>query len=291
MLATELVELTVDETSERYRCTLNAEDLLKAVSELNEPENNSERLKRIDNLRNAFIEQNQGFTPDCTEDKFVLKFLRARKFHHYRSLKLMISYQVQYHEVWPEVTVKVKNPLLVKHIYDAGCSLCLRGKAKDGSVVCIGRPGKAENSTASDYAAAFLITFEHLVEQESVQVNGLTLIYDFSFVGLGVDFLKQLPAPTKRFITLLQDVMPFRIKSINFVNESSAFDLMCTLSRLFLKKRMAKLVNLHGKNFNRLHSIIDPSILPPVYGGTGDSLDGAEANNWRDQVYSKFTAS
>jgi len=43
--------------SERYECNIGRRDLLTAISELNEPEGNDERLQKIDNLRNAFIKK------------------------------------------------------------------------------------------------------------------------------------------------------------------------------------------------------------------------------------------
>jgi len=50
---------------------------------------------------------------------------------------------------------------------------------------------------------------------------------------------------------------------------------------------MSKRFFLHGKKLADIHEIIDPLILPPDLGGTGESLDERAASWWRDIVYEK----
>jgi len=116
--------------SERYECNIGRRDLLTAISELNEPENNDERLQKIDNLRNAFVEENKDLKLMRNDDIFILGFLRVAKFDHNHALTMMKNYHTQL-STWPEVYEKVKNPFSVKHVFDAGCFVALR-KLKTG---------------------------------------------------------------------------------------------------------------------------------------------------------------
>lgn len=58
----------------RYECTLSADLLEKAVTELNEPRDNNERLKAIDVLREAFLKKySDKYTLIRSDDAFLLR--------------------------------------------------------------------------------------------------------------------------------------------------------------------------------------------------------------------------
>ena len=273
-------------SSKRYQCTLNEEDLAKAVAELHEPENNDERLRRIDQLRDAYVAQSPNLALAQTDDAFILRFLRARKFDHGRALKMLRNYHSQRND-WPEVFDKVKNPGLVRHVFDAGCFISINAKAKNGSAVCIGRPGKVENPLLTDFVATLTITVENMLEDERNQIYGVTVIEDLSYFSF--EMAQQMgPSVGKRFVGWLQDAMPVRVKSVNMVNEPTLFDVVFAIVRPFMKDKMKKRMTLHGNKFDMLHKIIDPAVLPPAYGGTHSNLDEI-AHSWRDVVYGEDT--
>ena len=268
--------------NKRYECLLDEKDLAKAVSELNEPSDNDERLRRIDDLRNAFLQQNNDLTLECHDDNFILKFLRARKFNHELALKILTNYHMKRRD-WPEVTDKVKSPFLIKHVFDAGCCIGLQGKARDGSGLCIARPGKVNNPLITDFVAAATLSIEHMLEDEKNQIHGITVVEDTSYVSFAL--VRQLgPSIGKRFISWLQDAMPVRLKAIHIVNQSKLFDVVFAILHPFLKEKMKKRLHLHGSRFEKLHETIDPSVLPTSFGGTSLDLDGNIVNSWRDAI-------
>lgn len=58
----------------RYECTLSPELLEIAVKELNEPSDNNERLKAIDDLREAFLKKyGEKYTLIRSDDAFLLR--------------------------------------------------------------------------------------------------------------------------------------------------------------------------------------------------------------------------
>jgi len=264
---------------ERCHGMLTAEETAKATSELNEPQDDEERLHRIDNLRNAFVKENKKLKLCRRDDSFFLRFLRARKFHQHAALQVLTNYHIQ-KESWPEVFDKVKNPVLVKKAFESGCCVVLEGQAKDGSIVLISRPGKFKSTI--DWIAALVITYEHLLEQEIVQINGVTSIDDFTYIGF--EFIRQLWGILKHMGALFEDSMPIRIKSINVVNEPAWSDAFYAIVRPFLKEKIRKRLTVHGKTFSRLHEIIDASVLPPLFGGTGKSIE-LMTDWWRHEIY------
>ena len=269
--------------SHRYSFSLEEEDLHKAVIELNEPENNEVRLQKIDELRNAFKNENNKLDLLDNSDEFLLRFLRARKFDHKKALRMLKNYHSQ-QKNWPDVYDKVKNPYLVKHVFDAGCFVVLTGKAIDGSAVCIGCPGKVENAQFTDFAAALTISIDQILKEERNQIYGVTIIEDMHY--LNFELVQQVgPFVGRRFVNLLQDCLPIRIKGVNIVNESKLFNFVFAIVRPFIKDKTKKQIKSHGTKFELLHKSVEPSVLPPKYGGSGE-LDWFVAENWKNIIYS-----
>ena len=265
-----------------------SDNLQKALEELNEPENVREKLKRVHDLRRAFNEQNKDVTLIRTDPNFILRFLRVRKFNHDNALLMMTKYHnFRIKRKWPEVNDKLANPSLVRHVFDAGCHVPLKGRARDGSAVCFSRPGKGQN-TFSEFAAAMLLTYEKLLDDEDVQIYGITIIYDLTYADFAF-FLQYMPI-AKRIMSLLQDVIPARLKSVNFVNEPTWFHVyFVTMVRPFLSKKLKNRYRAFGKDIARLHEIVGRPFLPPAYGGIGEPLDGELAKSWADAVCGEAT--
>ena len=255
-----------------YQFTLSDEDLAVAVGELNEPEDNDERLRRINNLRTAFIKQNKKLRLFRTDDNFMLRFLRAKKFHHHRALEMMVNYHTKL-PAWPEVFEKFLNPALIRNVFEAGDYVVARGKAKDGSALCIGRSRLLETYLATDYVAATLVTHDRLLQDERVQIYGITMIEDLSLLGFRV--LKQLiNIPfARRFVALHQNVIPVRLRNVCLVNASPITSLVFNLLlRPMFNDKLKKRIRIYG-NYADLNEVIDDFVLPPCYGGTGDVIN------------------
>lgn len=74
-----------------------------------------------------------------TDDLFLLKFLRARKFDYDRALQLIINYytiRAENADILKELTPKALN-----HVLEAGASIILPKKDKHGRTILYFRPG------------------------------------------------------------------------------------------------------------------------------------------------------
>lgn len=273
------------EMAPRYECKLPPKVLAKAVEELNEPEDNVERLRAIDELRDAFIKSNPDMKLVREDDGFILRFLRARKFNQEKALQMITNYHVQTSS-WPEVFDKVKNPALIRKTLDAGVVLPLKGRAKDGSAVVIGRPGIGEDPVIIDLYASIFMTIEKMVEDEENQVHGVTVIQDLAYYGM--DYVRQAtPSVSRRFIAVVQDSLPLRVKSMNVTNGPKIFDIVYAIASPFMKEKMKKRFMFHGKDFSKLYGVIDKSVLPPMFAGSGPELDPQE---WKAELMGEDTA-
>lgn len=266
----------------RYKCSLNNQDLKVASKELDEPESNEERLHKIDELRNLFYSRKSNEKLDDESDEYLLRFLRARKFNLDEALDQLIKYS-DFERSWPEVFDKVQNPDSVKYVMKEGEFIALNKKALDGSAVCISQLGVAENVSIDTHLACVIITLNHLLKEEQNQVYGFTLIIDRSYTTF--ELIQTIrPFNFKRFYNCIFKFIPIRIKSVNIVCESRFFDALISLAMLFSDPKRKKLISVYGKNFDSLYRVVDPSILPPKYGGTGFDLD-VQTGNWLIALY------
>lgn len=74
-----------------------------------------------------------------TEDTFLLRFLRARKFDQERAYKQLIQYY-QTRKENPDVFENL-TPKRVQFLLEAGVATVLQDRAPDGSRVIVFRPG------------------------------------------------------------------------------------------------------------------------------------------------------
>nr|CAB3267363.1 alpha-tocopherol transfer protein-like [Phallusia mammillata] len=267
----------------RYVCNLSPAILAKAVAELNEPEDNTKRLAAIDEIKRGFLGNTEGLTLMKEDDIFLLRFLRARKFDMARSLALLKNYHKQ-RSSWKEVFDKVNNPSRLVKVFDAGCICGSLGKAKDSSAIVLGRPGKLSGMSLTDFVAAVFLSVETLLDIEENQVYGITVIQDMYYLNFG--FVRQIgPSLASRFLGLLQDCLPIRLKSVNVVNEPMLFDIAFAIIGPFMKEKTKKRFTIHGQEYSGLHSIIDPQILPDNYNGSGNAID---VEGWKNTVLERF---
>uniref|UniRef100_F7AVL3 CRAL-TRIO domain-containing protein n=2 Tax=Ciona intestinalis TaxID=7719 RepID=F7AVL3_CIOIN len=268
----------------RYECRLSREDLKKAQAELNEPISDQERIAAIDVLRESFQTKHPEVTLANDSDVFMLRFLRSKKFNQEKALTKLYKYQNNY-STWGEVFDKVRNPVLLKPLIEAGVVVPLKGRAKDGSVVVVGRPGIVQH-TWIDMMAMIILTAETLLQDEHTQIYGMTVVIDQAYFTM--ELAKQYtPAISRRFGGFMQDSLPARVKSMNLTNQGKIWDIVWAIAQPFLKDKMKKRFRIHGTEFSTLYDVIDRSILPPMFAGNGPPLDPEE---WKSHVISEDTA-
>ncbi|KAJ7395624.1 Clavesin-1 [Pitangus sulphuratus] len=278
---------------------LSPETIEKARLELNE---NPDILHQdIQQVRDMIITRPDiGFLR--TDDAFILRFLRARKFHQTEAFRLLAQY-FQYRQLNLEMfkNFKADDPGIKRALTD-GFPGVLENRDHCGRKILLlfaanwdqsrpqidetNKPFSVHESSVSssvqlfifssaglvknsfiDILRAILLSLEVLIEDQELQINGFILIIDWSNFSFK-QASKLTPSILKLAIEGLQDSFPARFGGVHFVNQPWYIHALYTLIKPFLKDKTRKRIFLHGNNLNSLHQLIHPECLPSEFGGT-----------------------
>ena len=268
-------------TEKRYQFLLSEELLEKAAAELNEPKENAERWKAIDELKNSFDAAKYGPLL-CSDDAFLLQFLRAKKFDLKKALNVLHNYHSIRRE-YKEVFEKVSNYAVLQPIAEKGIVAMLDGYAYDGSAVMLSRNGFIDGDVDVYALMAYSVLFvEKVLEEERNQICGISSIRDLKDFSILI-YTKVSPIAMAKMSRVWQDAMPIRFKAAHVINEGTIYDVMMTLFKPFIKKKMLDRIRVHGSNYSAIHEYVDPKALPPYLGGTGPDPDQL-AKKWLEKV-------
>uniref|UniRef100_A0A2K5JJC6 Clavesin-2 n=1 Tax=Colobus angolensis palliatus TaxID=336983 RepID=A0A2K5JJC6_COLAP len=224
---------------------LSPETLEKARLELNE---NPDTLHQdIQEVRDMVITRPDiGFLR--TDDAFILRFLRARKFHHFEAFRLLAQY-FEYRQQNLDMfkSFKATDPGIKQALKD-GFPGGLANLDHYGRKILVLFAANWDQSryTLVDILRAILLSLEAMIEDPELQVNGFVLIIDWSNFTFK-QASKLTPSMLRLAIEGLQDSFPARFGGIHFVNQPWYIHALYTVIRPFLKEKTRKRVfNLCG---------------------------------------------
>lgn len=210
-----------------------------------------------------------------TEDAFLLRFLRARKFDYDRAFKLLrhyyslrVKYPHLYHELLPSNS---------SHVLSSGIQGFLNHRDDEGRAIFIYRGGiwNTTQFSCDEILRANLLCLEQIIQEPDVQINGVVAILDMR--GLGLQHVRHFtPSHAKQTIQIVQDSFPARFKAVHIVNEPAVFDVVFAITKPFLSEKLKSRICFHGSNLKSLHEHIGPHLLPSDYGGNLPPFDNAE---------------
>lgn len=245
---------------------LSDELLHKSRTELGE-----EQCRRSEDI--ADVKEQIETRPDIkflrTDDAFVLRFLRARKFDTVESFKLLARY----------FEFRQNNPSLFKNfiaseagikaaLYD-GLPSVLPNCDQNGRKIIVLFAANWDNGRYQlpSVYRAILLTLEKLIDDEACQINGFVFILDWSQFTFNQSRSLN-PKVLKQMVEGLQDCFPARFGSIHFVNQPWYIEAICKIILPFLKEKSRKKIHMHGINLGLLHQFISKEVLPAELGGT-----------------------
>ncbi|KAI4806704.1 hypothetical protein KUCAC02_017517 [Chaenocephalus aceratus] len=230
---------------------LSPETTEKARLELNE---NPDTLHQdIQQVRDMIVTRPDiGFLR--TDDDFILRFLRARKFNQTETFRLLAQYfQFRQQNLDMFQSFKVDDPGIKRALMD-GFPGVLETPDQHGRKILILFASNWDQSRNSftDILRAILLSLEVLIENPELQINGFILIIDWSNFSF-----KQASKLTPNILKLaIEGLQPWYIHA------------MYTIIKPFLKDKTRKRIFLHGNNLNSLHVLLQPECLPSEFGGT-----------------------
>ncbi|XP_028405065.1 LOW QUALITY PROTEIN: clavesin-1-like [Dendronephthya gigantea] len=260
---------------------LSAKTKEKAKAELNEDP--LTRNAKVQLLRDKMV-----FRPDLpfrkTDEKYLLRFLRARKFDEERAFQLLcshIEFKRKNRDLFEDLTLTKLRPVLQE-----GFPGVLENRDSNGSRVLVLFPGRWERELFDfkDIVKALIFTMEELITEEETQVNGIVAIVDFTGWSLSKHGRYITVRELRSVVKIFQECFPARVKAIHLINQPWYINLAIKSILPFLKAKIGDRLHLHGNNLTSLHMFIHPDLLPSEFGGNEPGYDKL---SWLRTVMSK----
>ncbi|GFT91097.1 alpha-tocopherol transfer protein-like, partial [Nephila pilipes] len=174
-----------------------------------------------------------------SDDAFLLRFLRARKFDYTRSFGLVQNYYMM--RVKNANIFKDFTPSFLKHVHQLNLQGFLPYRDPEGRAIFVFRGGLWDPSlcSADDLFRANVICLEKQIDDPLTQINGVVAILDMKM--LGFHHVRHFsPSHALKIVSLVQDSFPARFKAVHIVNEPALFDLVLTIVKPLISEKIKK---------------------------------------------------
>ncbi|KAL6433080.1 hypothetical protein ACFW04_006393 [Cataglyphis niger] len=241
-----------------------------AKKELRETEENVKN--GIETLR-KYIEEDETLHY-CTDDNFLLIFLRPCKFYPQSAFELMkrvADFRNKHAALFSDLIPSDERDAIVNH----QVINVLKNRDHKNRRVMIVQAGKSwdPSKVTSDQILRMLYIVHLLaIQEEETQIFGGVVIMDFD--GLSMKQVKGMPPSfSMKLLSFIQDAMPLRLKEVHFVKQPFLFNMVWTMFKPFVREKLKKRMFFHGTNMSSLHTHIPASHLPKNYGGDLPEID------------------
>ena len=207
-----------------------------------------------------------------TDDEFLIRFLRARKYDKDKAFQLLVNYsQFRRKHV---AFFKSLNASYLRPVFEDGLPMVSPARDHLGRTLVFLFAGcwNTKLYTFEDILRALLFTVEYLIESERTQLFGFVLVIDFT--GWKFNDCNLLRKQhLQDAIVVFQDCFPGRFKSIHFINQPWYVRAMLTLVKPMLKDKIHKRMFFHGKNILALQKFVHRDVVPRELGGNYTIVD------------------
>lgn len=96
--------------------------------------------------------------------------------------------------------------------------------------------------TSNQVFRLFFLIHELAILEPETQIRGVVVIMDYK--GLGMRQVKALnPSFSLLLLSFIQDAMPLRLKEIHMINEPLVFNMVWTIFKPFIRKKLKNRVS------------------------------------------------
>eukprot|EP00158_Paraphelidium_tribonemae_P010279 Partr_v1_DN43430_c0_g1_i1_m13606 putative Tocopherol (Alpha) transfer protein-like len=207
------------------------------------------------------------------DDRFLLAFLRARKYDVPRAAKLVANFArfwYSHADLIDGLCAEKCRPFLEMKMMKF-----LPGKDVNGNTVAALYMGALDVARYSprEQAAFSVYALANLFEDDDLQTHGATYVETMEGFTLGSAMAlgrKMDSKEQKEMMNLATQTFPLRIRGIYLVHQPWYFSLFWAIVRPFLHSKMVSRLRLFGKDLPALHKLVPAEVLPPEFGGTAD---------------------
>lgn len=236
----------------------------RAASELSEDPGRLD--DELNNLKKYLDENNELFENVPRDDKFLLKFIRA-KSHNMSRVEEMIS---RYCMARNKFKANFKNslPSTCMDTFSHQIQTMLLHRDIQARRVFIFRVGKWDPALVSkeDLFSANYLCLELMAREPKTQISGIIAVVDMAglswshWMQMSMDYIQSM-------VGMVQNSFPIRFKEIHIINESPIFQVAFALVKPFLTEKMKHRLQFHGCCQESLHRSVPANILPEELGG------------------------
>ncbi|XP_028129161.2 LOW QUALITY PROTEIN: retinol-binding protein pinta [Diabrotica virgifera virgifera] len=255
-----------------------------AEGELNETDET--RVNSLEELKRWLQEEPQLHAR--LEDQYLLAFLRGSKFNMEKTKKKVKNYYKMRRDV-PE-WFSNRDPELnqMQELIKLGCFVPLK-KKQDNRLVVIIRTAAHNPSihTQDDVfkAGTMMMDVAAMENVISSHLYGVTAILDMT--GQSFAHVRQLTPSTiiGKAVNCWQNYH-IRPKHLEFINAPTAVHVVISIFKSFMNSKLRERVRTHlPGQLKDLYTVVDPKILPPEYGGEGETMQEL-IDYWNDKYIS-----
>ncbi|XP_065219188.1 alpha-tocopherol transfer protein-like isoform X2 [Planococcus citri] len=233
-----------------------------------------------------WIKKNPRIIHCRTDDSFLLRFLRVKKFSLPIAQETLERYLLLRH-VYGDLmfhNLDIKDTVM-NELLHLGYLFAAPKRDKHGRRIIIARPGvfdpyKYTNAHMCHFHA---ITYETLMEDEENQVVGYVHFADgdgFSFPHLTLF----TPREAVRIVKNGERVIPMRHKEVHGINVPAGLKYVLDFGISLVSEKIRKRIKIHN-NLQELHDHVDKSLLPKEYGG--DMPMAEMIRLWKEELYNR----
>lgn len=205
-----------------------------------------------------------------TDDEFIERFLRARKYQLEDSFELYANYYL-YRQRNKDLFIRFNaQDVLIQQALRDGFPGISDQRDRKGRCILLFLASRWNHHCYSllTIYRSLLLSLEFLIAEEINQLTGFVIIVDWTEFSF-----KQSTNLNPRIIKLmiegLQDCFPARFKGIHFIGQPWYVETALAFIKPFLKDKSKEKIYLHGNNLSTLHDFVSKDVLPTELGGEG----------------------
>ncbi|XP_055625234.1 retinaldehyde-binding protein 1-like [Toxorhynchites rutilus septentrionalis] len=223
------------------------------------------REQSLEQMR-EWIAQNRRIKHCRTDDRFLLRFLRVRKFSVVRACETLQKYLImrQTYPQWCKNLDPLDKDLQTVLNF---CALLPVGRDNAGRIVIVGivRNFDAHRFNSDLMIRLNMLVTESLIDEEANQVAGFTHVFDNSDMTLAHVTCWSLENLTGYLRSVINGI-PIRLKQNHFVNVPGFAAQTSKYCLSYASEKLKSRIYCH-RNLDELMQNIDVSLLPKEYGG------------------------